>query len=155
MVVGDLPTIDADPTQMRQLLQNLIGNALKFRREEEPPVVRVEAEPTSAEEELTSTFSNGGYRISVSDNGVGFEEKHRDRIFGVFQRLHSRGEFEGSGMGLAVVRKIVDRHGGAVTVASTPGEGSTFTVLIPAVQRNKEKNDNGKTGTADHDSHGG
>ncbi|NQT18200.1 MAG: HAMP domain-containing protein [Planctomycetes bacterium] len=153
--VGGLPTIDADPMQMRQLLQNLIGNALKFHRDEEPPIVKVDAQPIDAQEQLTSTFSDGGYRISVSDNGIGFDEKYSDRIFGVFQRLHGRGEFEGSGMGLAVVRKIVDRHGGAVTVDSAPGKGCTFNVLMPAVQQNKEKEENGQTRNTHHDSDGG
>jgi len=114
---------------MRQLLQNLIGNALKFRRPEVPPVVKVEAQiipdPESAERKLC--------RLTVSDNGIGFEEKYLDRIFNAFQRLHTRHEYEGTGMGLAIVRKIALYHGGEVTAKSTPGEGSTFILTIPAV----------------------
>ncbi len=121
--LGPLPTLDADATQMRQLLQNLIGNALKFRRPEAPPVVTV-----------TGEQRDGQLRLSVADNGIGFEEKYADRIFQVFQRLHGRGEYEGSGIGLAVCRKIAERHGGVITVRSTPGVGSTFTINLPMRQ---------------------
>ena len=126
--VGSLPVIDAEPVQMRQLLQNLIGNALKFRRPEEPPVVKVEAQiipdPGTPEKQLC--------RLTVSDNCIGFDEKYVDRIFNVFQRLHTRNEYEGTGMGLAIVKKIALYHGGDVTAKSKPGEGSTFIMTIPA-----------------------
>ncbi len=126
--VGTLPVIDAEPVQMRQLLQNLIGNALKFRRPEEPPVVKVAAEiipdPNTPEKKLC--------RLTVSDNCIGFDEKYVDRIFNVFQRLHTRNEYEGTGMGLAIVKKIALYHGGDVTAKSKPGEGSTFIMTIPA-----------------------
>ena len=126
--VGALPVIDAEPLQMRQLLQNLIGNALKFRRLEAPPVVKVEAQiisdPDSPEMKLC--------QLTVSDNGIGFNEKYVDRIFNAFQRLHNRNEYEGTGMGLAIVRKIALYHGGDITAKSKPGEGSTFILTIPA-----------------------
>ena len=126
--LGALPVVDAEPLQMRQLLQNLIGNALKFRRPEEPPVVKVEAQiipdPAVVGKKLC--------RLTVSDNCIGFEEKYVDRIFNVFQRLHTRNEYEGTGMGLAIVRKIALYHGGDVTAKSKPGAGSTFIVTIPA-----------------------
>jgi signal transduction histidine kinase/ligand-binding sensor domain-containing protein len=126
--VGALPVIDAEPVQMRQLLQNLIGNALKFRRPEEPPVVKVEAQllpdPDTPDRKLC--------RLTVSDNCIGFDEKYVDRIFNVFQRLHTRNEYEGTGMGLAIVRKIALYHGGDITAKSKPGEGSTFILTIPA-----------------------
>jgi signal transduction histidine kinase len=131
--VGALPTIDAEALQMRQLLQNLIGNALKFRRPEVPPVVKVEAQiisgrrpqagPDAPEENLC--------RLTVSDNGIGFDEKYLDRIFNVFQRLHSRNEYEGTGMGLAITRKIAVFHNGDITARSKPGAGSTFIVTLP------------------------
>ena len=121
--IGALPTVQADPLQMRQLMQNLIGNALKFRRPDEPPVVRVEGEP-----------SNGEVHIAVSDNGIGFDQKYVDRIFKLFQRLHERGAYEGSGMGLAICRKIVERHGGHITAQSEPGRGTTFLIDLPAGQ---------------------
>ena len=131
--VGALPVIEAEPLQMRQLLQNLIGNALKFRRPEEPPVVKVEAQllpdPAAPGQKLC--------RLTVSDNCIGFEEKYVDRIFNVFQRLHTRNEYEGTGMGLAIVRKIALYHGGDVTAKSKPGEGSTFIVTIPSTHPQK------------------
>ncbi|MEO6725945.1 MAG: ATP-binding protein, partial [Blastocatellia bacterium] len=122
--MGELPVVDADPLQMRQLLQNLIGNALKFHRAEETPVVRVTAE--DAGDDLC--------QIAVADNGIGFEEKYLDRIFTPFQRLHGRNEYEGTGMGLAVCRRIAERHGGTITAQSTPGQGTTFLVTLPLKQ---------------------
>ena len=126
--VGTLPVIDAEPVQMRQLLQNLIGNALKFRRPEVPPVVKVEAQiipdPDTPGKKLC--------RLTVSDNCIGFDEKYLDRIFQVFQRLHTRNEYEGTGMGLAIVRKIALYHGGDITAKSKPGEGSAFILTVPA-----------------------
>ncbi len=125
--VGALPVIDAEPVQMRQLLQNLIGNALKFRRPEVPPVVKVNAEiiadPVTPGKPLC--------RLTVSDNCIGFDEKYVDRIFNVFQRLHTRNEYEGTGMGLAIVRKIALYHDGDITAKSKPGEGSTFILTVP------------------------
>jgi two-component system, LuxR family, sensor kinase FixL len=133
--VGHLPTIQADPLQMRQLLQNLIGNGLKFHRVEEPPVVKVNARfvhgRLNRQPDLPATEEQ--CRIVVEDNGIGFEEKHRERIFGVFQRLHPRDVYEGMGIGLAVCRKIVERHGGTIAAQSTPGKGSMFEVVLPAI----------------------
>jgi two-component system, NtrC family, sensor kinase len=131
--VGTLPVIEAEPLQMRQLLQNLIGNALKFRRPDEPPVVKVGAEiipdPNAPEKQLC--------RLTVSDNCIGFDEKYLDRIFNVFQRLHTRNEYEGTGMGLAIVKKIALYHGGDITAKSKPGEGSTFILTVPVVHPKK------------------
>lgn len=126
--VGDLPTIDGDPMQIYQLLQNLIGNGLKFHAPGVPPIIKISGE-------------NGGpnYRLSVADNGIGFDEKYLDRIFTVFQRLHGRKEYEGTGIGLAICRKIAERHGGQITARSAPGAGSTFTVTLPVKQSNEEK----------------
>jgi PAS domain S-box-containing protein len=126
-VVGTLPVIDAEALQMRQLLQNLMGNALKFRRPEEPPVVKVEAEIISG----PGTPPQQLCKLMVSDNGIGFDEKYLDRIFNVFQRLHTRNEYEGTGMGLAITKKIALYHGGEITAKSTPGHGSTFIVTLP------------------------
>jgi signal transduction histidine kinase len=106
---------------MRQLFQNLIGNALKFHRPDVPPVVRVTAERDEA-----------GWTVTVADNGIGFEDRHAARIFQVFQRLHGRDEYEGTGVGLAICRKIVDRHGGTITARGRPGEGASFVVTLPA-----------------------
>jgi signal transduction histidine kinase len=115
--------VEADATQMRQLFQNLINNALKFHKPDEAPVVRVR-----------STSNHGLCQIHVEDNGIGFDEKYLDRIFNPFQRLHHRGEYEGTGMGLAICRKIVERHGGSITARSAPGQGATFIVTLPLKQ---------------------
>jgi signal transduction histidine kinase len=123
--LDELPTVEADALQMRQLFQNLIGNALKFHGPEKPPVVRVHAEPAT----------NNHCEISVEDNGIGFDEKYLDRIFTPFQRLHPRGEYEGTGMGLAVCRRIVERHGGEITARSAPGQGSKFIITLPINQQ--------------------
>ncbi|HVF87129.1 MAG TPA: PAS domain S-box protein [Pyrinomonadaceae bacterium] len=133
--VGEMMHIDADPLQMRQLLQNLLGNALKFRRLEEPPVVSVHCQPAShpTDEHSHAASAPGSElcQIVVSDNGIGFDEKYLDRIFTVFQRLHGRHEYEGTGVGLAVCRRIAERHGGSITARSAPGEGATFLVTLP------------------------
>ena len=122
--VGDLPVIAADPLQMRQLLQNLLGNSLKYRRKDTPPVVR-----------LSCSSPDGKHRaITVTDNGIGFNEKHAGKIFGMFVRLHGRAQYEGSGIGLAICRKIVERHGGTIAATSTAGQGATFTVILPVTQ---------------------
>ncbi len=121
--VGDLPVVMADATQMRQLFQNLIANALKFHREGVPPVVKVTSRP--------STDKKNMHAITVEDNGIGFDEKYEERIFGVFQRLHGRGSYEGTGIGLAVCRKIVERYGGTITAEGRQGEGAKFIINIP------------------------
>jgi PAS domain S-box-containing protein len=120
--VGELPSVYADATQMRQLLQNLLANALKFHRAGVPPVVRV-----------SSRALPGGdrFEIRVQDRGLGFEQQYAERIFGMFQRLHGRSEFEGTGIGLAICRKIVDRHDGTIVATGAPGEGAVFTITLP------------------------
>ncbi|MEZ5426531.1 MAG: ATP-binding protein [Pyrinomonadaceae bacterium] len=145
IVVGDLPKIDADKTQMRQLFQNLIGNAIKFRKADAPPLIKIYGEMNPAEdfelieqelnaESLENDLPKGFCRIYVEDNGIGFDEKYLDRIFTVFQRLHGRSEYEGSGVGLAVCRKITERHNGHITARSTSGKGSKFIVTMPMKQ---------------------
>jgi PAS domain S-box-containing protein len=127
--IGPLPIIEADPLQMRQLLQNLIGNALKFINPGERPHIRVMVESPSSR----SNDSNQA-RILVADNGIGFEEQYLERIFQPFQRLHGMGTYDGSGMGLAIVQKIVQRHQGSITAYSVVGEGTTFVVTLPIKQ---------------------
>jgi light-regulated signal transduction histidine kinase (bacteriophytochrome) len=114
-----LPTVMGDAVQITQLFQNLIGNALKFRRDV-PPEVQVGV-----------TGNETHWMVSVADNGIGMEPAYYDRIFLIFQRLHERGKFPGTGIGLAVCKKIVERHGGTISVASEPGRGSTFTFSLP------------------------
>jgi signal transduction histidine kinase len=140
--VSTLPTVHADPTQLRQLFQNLIGNALKFRKKDVPPVIRIRAQTAAAPDPCGDDSQNGHRRwqFTVQDNGIGFEEKYRDRIFEVFQRLHGRGEYEGSGIGLSLCRKIVSRHGGSIAAESRLSEGATFHFTLPE----KQPEENGK-----------
>ena len=131
--ISALLTIDADPLQMRQLFQNLIGNALKFHRPEVAPVVSLRGHlmPSVDQRLGASPLDAERHQITVADNGIGFDEKYLERIFNVFQRLHSCSAYEGTGVGLAVCRKIVERHGGSITATSTPGQGATFIITLP------------------------
>jgi PAS domain S-box-containing protein len=134
--VSGLMPIDADPVQMRQLFQNLIANALKFHKPGEPPVVTITgriiqvAEASMAEPRSADPLCE----IAVKDQGIGFDQKFADQIFIVFQRLHTRTEYEGTGIGLAVCRKITDRHGGRIMAEAAVGKGATFRVVLPVNQ---------------------
>ncbi len=114
----DLPTVQCDPSQIRQLFQNLISNAIKFH--EKPPKIHIFAEE-----------SHGKWRFGVSDNGIGIHPNHQDKIFDIFKRLHTREEYEGTGIGLSICKRIVEIHGGDIWVESKPGEGSTFYFTLP------------------------
>jgi signal transduction histidine kinase len=118
---------------MRQLFYNLIGNAIKFRKRAVDPVIRIETEKLSGNAEHHSAKKNGGeyYRISISDNGIGFDSKYSDEIFMVFKRLHSYHAFEGSGVGLSICKKIIEKHNGTITAKGNPDQGSTFTIELP------------------------
>ncbi len=133
--ITSLTTLEADPTQMYQLLQNLVSNALKYHLPGVEPVIQITGLEAAHQ---TASGGNGVYQIQVSDNGIGFDEKYLDRIFQPFQRLHGRDEFEGTGMGLAICRKIVERHGGSITARSTPGGGTTFIIDLPTNQKSGE-----------------
>jgi PAS domain S-box-containing protein len=124
--VGALPVILADRVQIAQLLQNLIGNGLKFHEPGQAPLVKVHGELDRSRPD-----GAGCVRIIVEDNGIGFDEKYRDRIFQVFQRLHGRSEYEGNGIGLTICRKIAERHGGSISATSAPGQGAKFVVTLP------------------------
>jgi light-regulated signal transduction histidine kinase (bacteriophytochrome) len=139
--IGDLPTLDADRMQMRQLIQNLVSNALKFHREGEPPVIQIRGDLVGGQSPRFAGEGAAGDRcvLTVEDNGIGFDEKYADRVFVAFQRLHTRSSYDGTGIGLSIARKIVWRHGGDISAASKPGEGSTFTVTLP-VDRPNESN---------------
>jgi PAS domain S-box-containing protein len=119
--IGRLPVVLGDRVQLRQILQNLISNALKFHREGVTPTVRV----------ATETTAHGRCVVAVSDNGIGFDDKYAERIFGTFQRLHGRTEYEGTGIGLSIARKIAWRHEGDITATAVLGEGATFRLTLP------------------------
>ena len=118
--VGQLPTLDADEPQLRQLMQNLIGNALKFRQPDRDPEIWIEA-----------VIIGPRWLLSVRDNGIGFEQSYAEKIFTVFQRLHGRSAYSGTGVGLAICRKIAERHGGTIRAEGVPGEGATFLIDLP------------------------
>ena len=129
ITVSALPTIEAEPFQMRQLFQNIISNALKYAKKDEPPRVTISAEIVE-----TSSRKNSGikqWQITVEDNGVGFEEQYATQIFGMFKRLHGKDEYEGTGVGLAICKKIVERHDGEISADSHLGLGTTMRVILP------------------------
>ncbi|MBO0938321.1 PAS domain-containing protein [Fibrella sp. HMF5335] len=138
--LGELPVLLADPFQMHQLFQNLLSNAIKFKKPGVAPQVTVTARLVDKDAipgelrtagEADAPTGSQYHEISVADNGIGFDEKHLDQIFQMFQRLHGRSQFSGSGVGLAICQKIVERQGGVITATSRPGIGSTFRVYLP------------------------
>jgi signal transduction histidine kinase len=130
-----LPELECDPMQMRQLLQNLIGNALKFRKQDVLPVITISGETVTRDNDPAF---EPYFNLTIADNGIGFENQFRDKIFTIFQRLHSRNEYEGTGIGLATVRKIVERHGGAINAEGELGVGAKFHVRLPLKQISKD-----------------
>lgn len=130
--VGELPVIHGDALRIRQLLQNLIGNALKFHKPEMTPVIQVTAMMIQDRRHTGPGKPARLCQIEIQDQGIGIPAEHLDKIFGMFKRLHRKDEFEGTGIGLAVCQRIVDQCGGSLSVRSTVGEGSIFTVTLPA-----------------------
>ena len=130
---SELPVIDADPVQMRQLFQNLLSNSLKFVREGVSPVVEVTSRI------ITQDKGQGDLlELRFADNGIGFDNSYKDQIFAIFQRLHGRMEFEGTGIGLSTCRKIVDRHCGTIDADGVEGQGATFIVQLPIKQNTND-----------------
>lgn len=121
--VGELPTIAGDRSMVAQVFQNLFSNSLKYRKKEESPRIVVNVEPQG--EKLCL--------VTVRDNGIGFDMRHKERIFGVFQRLYTNEQYPGTGIGLAITKKIIERHGGTIWTLSTPGDGATFYFTLPVV----------------------
>ncbi len=133
--IEDLPTVPGDAGQLRQLFQNLIGNALKFRKPGQPPVISItHRRATDLPVQAASGQKTGRafWEICVTDNGIGFDEKYTDRIFQVFQRLHNKSHYAGTGIGLALCQKVAENHGGFIKASRKPGEGATFRVYLPA-----------------------
>lgn len=131
--LAPLISIEADRMQMRQLFQNIIGNALKFTSPERQPHITILGEIMQDQNEKTV------YDIKISDNGIGFDEKYTSKIFGIFQRLHGKNQYEGTGVGLAICRKIVQRHAGQILVKSQPNVGTTFIIRLPIVQKQRHR----------------
>ena len=126
--IGDLPLIEAESTQIRHLFLNLVDNSIKFSKRKQAPVVKIYGKRT-----------DDSLKIFVEDNGIGFDEQYLDRIFRPFQQLHRmKGEYEGTGIGLAVCRKVAELHGGSITARSTPESGATFIVTLP-IRNSRER----------------
>jgi light-regulated signal transduction histidine kinase (bacteriophytochrome) len=127
--ISDLPTIEADPSQMHQLFLNMFGNSLKFHRADVAPVISLKASVEVGEHGAIA-------RLTLTDNGIGFELRHSERIFGMFERLHGRDAYDGTGVGLATCRKIVEGHSGSLVAWGEPGAGAVFTLILPIQQAN-------------------
>jgi PAS domain S-box-containing protein len=135
--VGALPVVEGNRGQLRQVFYNLLSNALKFATPGVAPVISVEAKPVKAIELGVALLNEEEYcHISIRDNGIGFDEKFAYAIFSLFEKLHHKSTFEGSGIGLAIAKKIIDKHHGLITAKSTPGKGSAFSIILPLKQTN-------------------
>ena len=130
--VGHLPNAEVIPGQIRQVLQNIVSNALKFTKKDVTPVISIKSAIVDSCAVEAKPNPNGEYtRIEIADNGIGFDNQYADKIFTIFQRLHSREKYDGTGIGLAITKKIIERHKGAITAHSKEGEGTTFIIVLP------------------------
>ena len=135
--LAQLPTLPADPIQLRQLFHNLLSNAIKFRQPDQPPVISIGAETVPADALPADRILPGKmpdqlfWKITVRDNGIGFDAQHNERIFQLFQRLHGKNRYAGTGIGLAIARRVAENHGGFIIADSMPGAGATFAVYLP------------------------
>lgn len=135
VTITDLPAIDSIPSQLRQVFQNLIGNALKFSVSEGAPQIKITSELIKTKDFDSETDEDGKYcRIIISDNGIGFDEIYLDRIFVIFQSLNDRSVYEGTGIGLAISKKIMEKHNGLITAKSKLGKGASFILILPLQQ---------------------
>lgn len=132
VTLDDLPLVDADYGQMYQLLKNLISNALKFHKPGEVPTICIYSRRSSVE------AIPKGWEVVVEDKGIGFEEKESGKIFNLFERLHSKDRFEGTGIGLSICKRIAEHHGGEILAKSTPGQGAKFIIRFPESRPHKE-----------------
>jgi signal transduction histidine kinase len=132
VIVGDLPSIEAIPTQMSQVFLNLIGNSLKFSRHDVPCQIQVIGESVAERSVNAPVSADGPYaRITIADNGIGFNNEFRERVFDIFQRLNPGKVYSGTGIGLSIVKKVIERHGGLITASGDENKGSTFTIVLP------------------------
>lgn len=132
----DLVHAEVNPGQMRQLFQNLLTNALKFSNPGTPPVISIHSQLVNSLSFDAVPNENGEYvRLTIEDNGIGFDEQYLGKIFTIFQRLHTKDQYAGTGIGLAIVKKIVEKHNGIITATSDEGKGSAFIIIIPLVQQ--------------------
>lgn len=134
ITVGEMPELDVVPSQIEQLLVNLIGNALKYTKPGVPPTIGISAERVTGTAYPSLSADQWYYEVSIADNGIGFDEKYVDRIFDVFQRLHAKAEYEGTGIGLAICKRVVAYHNGYITARSRIGIGTTFVIVLPENQ---------------------
>jgi two-component system CheB/CheR fusion protein len=133
--VGALPVIDAIPSQMRQVFQNLISNSLKFSKKDVAPKITIASKLIAGKGFDSPEAENGNYcRLEVTDNGIGFSEEYLDRIFTIFQRLNAPDKFEGTGIGLAIAKKVIEKHNGLITATGRENEGATFILILPLKQ---------------------
>jgi len=133
--VDDLPKIDALTGQIRQVFQNIISNALKFTRKDEKPRIKITCELVDRCAIDAKKNENGDFcRITIKDNGIGFDNQYAEKIFTIFQRLHSREQYDGTGIGLAITKKIMERHKGIITGSRKENEGSKFVIVLPLKQ---------------------
>ncbi|NDC40306.1 MAG: histidine kinase, partial [Chitinophagia bacterium] len=139
-----LPVIEAVYSQMKQLFTNIVSNAIKFHKEGVPPVINITSGPVDRDEVLTLNLDHNMYyeKITITDNGIGFEPEYAQRIFHVFQRLHGRSEYPGTGIGLAICKKIVEYHKGFIHAESSPGMGASFFIIIPSSRQTPVTNAN-------------
>jgi light-regulated signal transduction histidine kinase (bacteriophytochrome) len=136
--IDDLPTIEMIPDQIRQVFQNIIGNAVKFAKPGATSEIKIWSDFTKEKSAVSKAVEKGAYcRIYISDNGIGFNEQYLDKIFTMFQRLHGRAEYQGTGIGLSIVKKIIEKHNGLVTAKSKENEGTTFILVLPVSQAAK------------------
>lgn len=133
--VSPIPELEAVPGHMRHVFQNMISNALKFSKKDTVPVISIQAETVAEKSPDAPASRDGAYcRISITDNGIGFNERYLNKIFTIFQRLHPKEEYEGTGIGLAIVKKVVEKHNGIITARSREQEGATFIIVVPLKQ---------------------
>jgi signal transduction histidine kinase len=131
VIVGELPTLYVNPGLIKPLFQNIIHNALKYGKKDVAPLIKIHSRHSTDDDQDQPKTSNKYCRIYIEDNGIGFEQKYAEQIFGMFKRLHSKTDFEGTGIGLALCKKIVEEHNGFISAKSIVNEGSTFIISLP------------------------